>query len=281
MSCLQGPVITLTSDFGYSDPYVGIMKGAILSSYKEAILVDISHDITPHDIEEAALLLEFTPDYFPRGSIHLVVVDPGVGGSRHGIIVKSGRGDLFVGPDNGVFTYHLERAGLETAWRLSGPPPGAKQVPCNTFHGRDIFAPVAACLASGKSPDLLGNDLSELKTLDRVEILDMGDHIVIPIIRKDRFGNLVTALNAAFLRKTLAESESFRFIVAGAGLEKTSLTYSDVEPGQLLILPDSNNRIEIAAREGNASIETGLNPGDTITLLLKGRQKKEIRHGQE
>ncbi len=273
MTQLQGPIITLTSDFGYSDPYVGMMKGAILSVFDKAVLVDISHNIAPQDITAAALLLEYIPDFFPHGTVHLVVVDPGVGSSRLGIAAKSGRGDFFVGPDNGVFSYHLERVGLEAAWQLSGSTPEVRSTISNTFHGRDLFSPVAAYLASGNPPELLGAKLTELIYLDRVGVHDKGTIIEIPIIHKDIFGNLITSLSETVLERVLTESNSFTFKIAGVSLSKISKTYSEVEPGQLLVLRDSNGRIEIAVNGGNAAVETGLSLGDTITLLLPGRKK--------
>ncbi|HET8575537.1 MAG TPA: SAM-dependent chlorinase/fluorinase, partial [Methylomirabilota bacterium] len=150
---MSAPIITLTTDFGSRDPFVGVMKGVILGICPAARLVDLSHEVSPQDVLEGALMLESSARFFPPGTIHLAVVDPGVGSRRRGLAV-SAAGQCFVGPDNGLFTATLEEPGW-VAVSLENPAYRLTQV-SGTFHGRDIFAPAAAHLACGVALERLG-----------------------------------------------------------------------------------------------------------------------------
>jgi S-adenosylmethionine hydrolase len=256
-------VISLTTDFGLADSYVGIMKGVILGICPEADLIDISHEIRPQALRQASFLLATAVPFFPPGSVHLIVVDPGVGSQRKPIAVQTDRA-LYVAPDNGV---------LSMALRLD-PPRVAVHIRTTqsqyhllrisaTFHGRDIFAPAAAHLACGLEIHALGDPipLSDLVTLPTLEPQRQPDGTCIgEVLHIDRFGNLITnfQIHDTDLRLRVIASET-----EIAGL---SHTFSDVVPGQLLAYLGSSGYLEIAVREGSAAARLGLDIGDPIRI---------------
>jgi hypothetical protein len=244
----MGRIITLLTDFGTADGYVGEMKGVILTALPDAIVVDISHALAPQDVDAARLTLARVWRRFPRGTIHVVVVDPGVGTRRTALAVESD-GRLLVGPDNGVLSPALLNPGAR-AVALAVPPDASP-----TFHGRDVFAPAAAALARGRSVDSLGSPYAGaivLRTPEprRVE----SGHIAGEVIIIDRFGNAIT--NLVGRRDMVVE-------IGGREIPMVR-TYADVEPGSPLALVGSNGLIEIAIRDGSASTELQLNRGDQI-----------------
>ncbi len=184
-------VITLLTDFGTTDYFVGAVKGVILSVNPHALLVDITHDVTPHDIEEAAFTLLAAHSAFPKGSIHVAVVDPGVGSSRRPVAIESA-GQYFVGPDNGIFSYVCERFGADKIIHLTNEQYFAQPV-SQTFNGRDIFAPVAGALSLGVQAETLGTAVNEYVRLRSLQVeRDESGKIAGRIIHIDRFGNCVT-----------------------------------------------------------------------------------------
>jgi S-adenosylmethionine hydrolase len=244
------PIITLTTDFGTRDGYVGAVKGVIAriagpQHWPYTTIVDIAHDIPRGDIAHAAWVLETSTTEFPTGSIHMVVIDPGVGGSRPAVIVES-RGQIYVGPDNGVFAYldspsaHLIAKTALLAPRVS-----------STFHGRDIFAYVAARLVSGYSPPDFG------KATRLVGKLPWGQRPpgVGRIVHVDVFGNLIT---------DLPPSEAGGHVLVGTRRVAVQRTYDDVMPGELLAYVGSAGTIEIAIRDGRADLTLNLTRGDKI-----------------
>jgi len=241
-------IITLLTDFGTADGYVGEMKGAILSAIPDAMLVDITHALAPQDIDAARLTVARVWRRFPRGTIHLVVVDPGVGSTRVALAVESD-GRLLVGPDNGVLSPALLNPGARTV-ALAIPPDASP-----TFHGRDVFAPAAAALARGRSVDSLGTPYAGaiVRRTPEPRRVESG-HIAGEVILIDRFGNAVT--NLVGRRDMVVE-------IGGQELPMVR-TYSDVAPGAPLALVGSNGLIEIAIRDGNAATELHLNRGDQI-----------------
>jgi S-adenosylmethionine hydrolase len=241
-------IITLLSDFGTADGYVGEMKGVIFSAVPDAIVVDISHALAPQDVDAARLTLARVWRRFPRGTIHLVVVDPGVGSNRVALAVESD-GRLLVGPDNGVLSPALLNPGVRTV-TLAIPPDAAP-----TFHGRDVFAPAAAALARGRSIDSLGAPYGGaiVRRTPEPRRIESG-HIAGEVIMIDRFGNAVT--NLVGRRDMIVE-------VGGREVPMVR-TYSDVAPGAALALVGSNGLIEIAVREGSAATELTLARGDQI-----------------
>ena len=197
------PIITLTTDFGYIDPFVGIMKGVILRIAPDAQIVDLSHGIAPQDIRAAALTLAASVDNFPEGTIHVAVVDPGVGSERRPLLVES-VDHYFVGPDNGVFSLALERNGSSRIVDLSNETYHL-QPKSHTFHGRDVFAPVAAHLARGVSVGEFGAPLKDCVRLRWPPIDRAGESVLGEILYIDRFGNLFTNIRERDLMSVAPE----------------------------------------------------------------------------
>jgi hypothetical protein len=236
------PIVTLLTDFGTADGYVAELKGVLLSAAPEASLVDLTHDIPPHDVEAARLALARCWRRFPEGTIHLVVVDPGVGSARAALAVASD-GRLLVGPDNGVLSPALLRPG---AFVVELPVPASASP---TFHGRDVFAPAAAQLAVGVSLESLGRAVSSPIVRRTPEPHRRGDGALVgQVIAVDRFGNAVT--NLLGLRGGAVEIGGRRIPV--------SRTYADVPSGELTALCGSSGLIELAVRDGSAAREHGL-----------------------
>ncbi len=278
-TALQTPLITLTTDFGLSDTYVGVMKGVILSISPQARLIDLTHDIAPQSIREAGARLDAAIDYFPSGAIHLVVVDPGVGSSRAACVVETDRA-LFVAPDNGVLTQPLSRRPMRRCVRLNEAAQRYLLQPISaTFHGRDIFAPVAAHLANGLPLTMLGDvqtpeieGYAPLVTLPpsapRAEHDENGRPILrLHVLYADRFGNLVTDLTPEYWAQWWensgvgAESDAIDAVEIVAGNRRwrgIARTFADVAPGEPLAYWGSGGALEIGVRDGNARRELGL-----------------------
>lgn len=185
------PLITLTTDFGTRDAYVAAMKGVLLSLAPQARLVDITHEIRPQDVMEAAFVLREAVPYFPPGTIHLVVVDPGVGTARRAVALRHGA-HWFVGPDNGLFTLVLGTERPDELVELNRPEFWRTPTPSQTFHGRDIFAPAAGHLAAGRSLQEIGTPLEQLTTLRWMEPSASNESIHGWVVHVDRFGNCIT-----------------------------------------------------------------------------------------
>lgn len=267
-------VITLTTDFGVSDHYVGLMKGVILGIAPGAELVDITHEIRPQDVMAGALTIEPLPTYFPAGSIHVVVVDPGVGTERRPIAARVGD-HVFVGPDNGVFSFVLPSVPPDGPIDspTDSPPdspieavtldhPGYHRRPVSqTFHGRDIFSPVAAHLASGTALGSLGSALAHesLCRLATTMPLETDTGLELHVLHIDHFGNLITDLQRS--RPAAAELIAGRLRARGIPFAQT---FGDVEPHSPVCYFGSTGRLEIAIRNGNASCTMGLTAGDPI-----------------
>ncbi len=252
-------IITLTSDFGDADGYVGVMKGVILGIAPAARLVDLSHEIAPQAIRQAAYVLGQAAPHFPPGTIHLAVVDPGVGGARRPLLVTTPAAS-FIGPDNGLFTFALALAGAQ-AWRLDRP---AFWLPAvgRTFHGRDIFAPVAAHLANGVHPADLGSPIADALRLpdagpERRSTGVIGGHI----IHVDHFGNLISNIPGAWV-----VAGGWCVELRGREIARLSQTYADVPIGSLLALISSGGTVEIAVRDGNAAAHLGVGVGEPVIL---------------
>ncbi len=243
------PIITLLSDFG--SLYPAEMKGAILSLARDATLVDLAHDIPPQNIRAGAFALMVAARAFPGGTIHLAVVDPGVGTDRLGLVVESG-GHLFVGPDNGLLIPAARSLGEPTTWMID---PRFSEGAAPTFAGRDVFAPTAAMLALGAKPESFG-PRAEPIYFDFGSARRSGDGIDAELIYVDGFGNLI--LNAH-------EIPWDRVVVSGVGL-KRARTYAEVEEDEPLITIGSHGFAEIAVRGGSARGLFGLAPGDRVTL---------------
>lgn len=268
-------IITLTTDFGITDSYVGIMKGVILGIAPQARLVDITHAISPQNIHHAAYTLQTFAPYFPAGTVHVVVVDPSVG-SRRRAIVLSTPDATFIGPDNGTFTLvwrgAIERWGRPacTVFELAEPRFWLPRV-SNTFHGRDIFAPVAGHLVAGTPPGALGPQRDALAEAD-IEQPTPGRSGGLDgrIIHTDHFGNCITNITLRDLERAgLGEQVSVQIIdqrVVGL-----SRTFADVHSGALVALIDCDDRLQLALRNGNAAQMLGVSVGDAVRVRLEGR----------
>ncbi|MBI4638873.1 MAG: SAM-dependent chlorinase/fluorinase [Candidatus Rokubacteria bacterium] len=266
-------VITLTTDFGLRDTYVAEMKAAILSITPGVCLVDLTHEVLPHDITEGALALEAAAPFFPQGTIHVAVVDPEVGTARRGIALASG-GHVFIAPDNGLLTPFLARDGWR-AWELRAAEYRLPEV-SRTFHGRDIFAPAAAHVARGVELHRLGPAVR-----DPVRLAWPGTHHVRgglagAVLHVDRFGNLVTSIDADAV-ESLGPRVTIR--IAGRSLPLVG-TYADLPPGRAGALLGSRNRLEVAVREGSAAAQLRARRGTPVvvsrtTSSTKGRARKK------
>ena len=256
--------IALLTDFGLADGYAGILHGVILGINPGAMVVDLSHDVPPQDIRAAAYVLSTAYRYFPPGSILVVVVDPGVGSARHPIAAEAG-GRLFVAPDNVVLTPVLAE-GWQALIRLSEPRYWLPE-PSRTFHGRDIFAPVAAHLSLGVPIAALGEPLSApvLLPLPHPEPRPEGGWTA-HIIHSDRFGNLITDLRpdpdtAARIRAAEVHGRPISLFVD---------TYADIPPNTPALLIGSGGYLEIAVRDGDAHLQLGAEVGDSVAVYVDG-----------
>jgi S-adenosyl-L-methionine hydrolase (adenosine-forming) len=257
------PLITLTTDFGRASPYVAVMKGVILSVNPAATVVDLTHDIRPQDVRHANYFLGTAAPYFPPGTVHLCVVDPGVGSERAALcIAKNGR--HFVGPDNGVFTNVLKcAAGDAVAHRLANPRFWRTPTPSDTFHGRDVFAPVAAHLSLGVNPSDLGPVHSEPVLLPKRCAVTFGKRWSGEVQFIDDFGNLITNVPACKLKVL-----PVRVTLAGEslGVVRWVRTYSEAAPCDLVSLFSSDGFFEIAEVNGSAAHRLNAEPGAAIEL---------------
>jgi S-adenosylmethionine hydrolase len=249
-------IVTLTSDFGLADGYVASMKAVVLTGCPDARVVDITHEIPPGDVIRGALILEATAPYFPTGTIHLAVVDPGVGSERLGLALASS-GHHFVGPDNGLFTPFLDAPGA-AAYAL--PEPGPEN--SATFHGRDVFAPAAARLAAGADISSLGEPLKDPVRLDWPKAEVTGEEIRGEVIYIDRFGNCVTSIKAGDLETDV----SYTVNAVGRDVGPLRKYYAETPPGSPLALINSMGRIEVAVNGGNAAEALGLGLGDAVIV---------------
>jgi S-adenosyl-L-methionine hydrolase (adenosine-forming) len=250
-------VITFLSDFGLTDGYVGSVKGAIFSSFPEARIIDITHDIKPFQIEEAAYTLMSYYSFYPKDTVHLTVVDPGVGGKRAPLIIKTAN-YYFVGPDNGLFSYIFQKEAY-TAFEINTAM--FDSTISATFHGRDIFAPVAAKLARGVKPELLGNPFKEKPEDFAKHISDKQQEFEAKIISVDRFGNIIT--DFSMFEYDAQSTKRVKGIEINNQILKTiKRTYSDVKNGELLALWGSAGFLEISVNKGNAAEHLKCKVGD-------------------
>ncbi|MGH7303971.1 MAG: SAM hydrolase/SAM-dependent halogenase family protein [Candidatus Rokuibacteriota bacterium] len=252
-------VITLTTDFGTRDAYVAEMKGAILSITRDVHVVDVTHDVAPRDILEGALALEAAAPRFPAATIHVAVVDPGVGTARRGLVVAAGE-QLFVGPDNGLFTPFLGEASWRAFELRAAEFRGARVSP--TFHGRDIFAPAAAHLARGVEPERFGPAVTDPVRLVWPEVRVSDDRVGGAVVHVDRFGNLVTSIHADAIA-SLGSRVAVR--VGGRSLPLVR-TYTDLRRGDPGALLGSSDRLEIAVNAGSAAKALGARPGTPVVV---------------
>lgn len=260
--------LTLTSDFGTSDGYVGAMKGVMLSISTAIRLHDVAHDVPPQDLVRGAATLASACPRFPPGTVHLAVVDPGVGTTRAAVVVVAG-GHAFVAPDNGLVheaVAALVAAGTKpTAYRIASHPYLAP-APSRTFHGRDVFAPTAAALAAGLvAPDAVGPEVPIALAPPAPEPAPVGGCLGATIVREDRFGNLVTNITAWHLSAWAGERPIVVRLPEG-GVLPLVRTFGDVPQGEALAFINSDDRLEIAVRDGSAGARLGLSRGSRVAV---------------
>src|SRR5215467_6822225 len=247
-------IITLTTDFGLSDPFVGIMKGVIFGIAPGAQVVDITHDIGSYDVLEGAFLIESAYRYFPEGTVHVVVVDPGVGSARRPIAAAA-HGHVFVGPDNGVLSAVL---GSEV-YQITNRDLFLRSV-SHTFHGRDIFSPVAAHLVKGLPIDAVGPRIMDFIKKQFPAPRFSGDRVLGTVLRVDKFGNIITNLRREDLRR------GFTIRVAGLPITRFYSNFSEAEPGQFFALEGSTGFIELALNQGSAADKLQVRRGTEIEV---------------
>lgn len=259
-------IITLTTDFGLQDHYVATLKAVILGISPDVRLVDISHDIPPQDVMAGAWVLKNAIPWFPPGTIHLVVVDPGVGTDRNPVALEINN-QFFVGPDNGIFSLIAEMNDV-TACKLTKTDYWNGDTLSNTFHGRDIFAPVAAHLANGIPLSQLGEDLEELETYHWAKPISDKDGIQGWIVHIDRFGNLISNISEEMFRDVIGDNR-VRIYVGTTILEELVHSYGYVEEGEPAAFTGSSGMLEVAINKGNAGEMLGVKKGAQISIVLQ------------
>ena len=276
------PIVALLTDFGLSDAYVGTMKGVLLAICPAARLVDLTHDVQPQNVRQAAYLLATAYAYFPADTVFLVVVDPGVGTARAPIAVETDRG-RYVAPDNGVLSYVLAETGGGRAYALENPAYRLAET-SQTFHGRDVFAPAAAHLAAGVPVSVFGPALETLVTLPAPRLIVAPDRVDGEVLHIDHFGNLITSIG----RLAWHGSEILRFaprfggrvsapetlnaagcqvLVGERAIGPVRPTYGAVSPGALTALIGSAGQLEIGINQGHAASSLGAVIGDLVSLV--------------
>ncbi|MCE1252965.1 MAG: S-adenosyl-l-methionine hydroxide adenosyltransferase family protein [Anaerolineae bacterium] len=260
-------LITLLTDFGLSDSFVGIMKGVIYGICPDANIVDLTHDIPPQSVMAGALALERAVPYFPPGTVHVAVVDPGVGTPRSPLAARIGT-QYVVGPDNGLFTCLYKRAEkngemLEVV-QLNQPQYWLAEI-SKVFHGRDIFAPVGAHLASGVPLSLLGSPLTDFKRLNFPQARREGYTWFCQVIAIDHFGTLQLNLSMADLQ----QAEVKQVCVAGEKINGLCATFGERPAGELMTLPDSSGHLSIAVVNGSAAGRLNVTVGEEVQVELK------------
>jgi S-adenosylmethionine hydrolase len=257
-------LITLTTDFGTSDYFVGAMKGVILGIAPRAGIVDITHEITPFEVNEAAFTISEAARWFPRGTIHVVVVDPGVGTARRPILVEAA-GQRFIGPDNGVFTMVYDSASHKVR-EITNTKMMLKTV-SRTFHGRDVFAPAAAHLANGVAAGRFGkrvNDFVRSETVKPARVTKgrwSGR-----VLKVDHFGNLITNFHMREFGEL--RTRAFEVLAGSQVIRRLALTYAESGIGELVAIEGSSGFLELSANQASAAEKLGCGVGAAIELEI-------------
>jgi len=268
----SGDIITLTTDFGTRDCYVAAMKGVILTINPAARIVDLTHEIGPQNVLEAAFFLKGSAPYFPEGTVHVVVVDPGVGTERRALCVETG-GQYYLAPDNGALSFVATPEELLNAVALEDGPYLRAAISA-TFHGRDVFAPGAAHLSLGVEMNQLGPAVQEMVRFEfpAATVADDGA-LTGQVVHVDRFGNLITTVDRAALDGLALSGEGaeVQIRVRGLVLDRVSRTYNDVPQGTPLALWGSSDFLEISVNQGNAAERLRATVGDQVTIRVGTR----------
>jgi len=273
----RAPIVTLTTDFGSRDPFVGIMKGVILGIAPAARIVDLTHGVPPQAVLAGAHALASAAPYFPRGTIHVVVVDPGVGTRRRALVVET-RDAWLVGPDNGCLSLAAPARAVRRIVDVSRTR--RRLTPTSaTFHGRDVFAPVAAALAAGVDAATLGPRIASMKRLGLPRSHRRAGALLGEVLWADGFGNLVTNVG----HDTLAAA-GFRgpevSVTIGAHVLPIRASYADVPAGELVALVNSTSLLEIAVSGGSAAARLGASAGTPVRVSAAGPSTFPLRAGR-
>jgi len=261
---MRKPIISLLTDFGGKDHYVASMKGVILNINPQCVLVDITHEVRRHDIQEGAFILANTYSYFPKGTIHLSVVDPEVGGMRKPVLLVT-QNYFFVGPDNGLFTFIAQREKVKQVVVLTKKQYFLPRISM-TFHGRDIFAPVAAYLSLGIRPNAFGYKSSALKKLRYQKPIIKEGKLLGEIFHIDTFGNLVSNIDEGKLFQFI-KGRPFVIRIGRAVIHGLKKGYWEGEKGEKIALIGSGGFLEISVNKGNAQKVLKVKKGKPITII--------------
>ncbi len=264
-----GPAtICLFTDFGWDDPYVAQLKGAIITINPNARLLDLTHSVAPYNIIEGAYLLNQCAVEFPAGTIFVAVVDPQVGTDRDPILLETAKEKYFIGPDNGLFAQVIQSEGLLHAWKLDKPEFYHAGDTSRTFHGRDIFGPVAAHLAEGTEPDRLGTPIKTLDVTAAKDPMFSGGMIDLQVLHIDHYGTIILNLRSG--TDLAAKLKEGNLVKISVGRESYSAplvkTYGEVDKGRLLLLFGSSGQLEISVNQGSAARQLKVDPGAAIYL---------------
>ncbi|MCX8152806.1 MAG: S-adenosyl-l-methionine hydroxide adenosyltransferase family protein [Candidatus Bathyarchaeota archaeon] len=258
-------MITLTTDFGLKDPYVAEMKAVILRISPRAVIVDITHEIEKFNIRMGAYLLASASPYFPEGTVHVAVVDPGVGTKRRPIAIETKQG-FFVGPDNGILVLAAKKQGIVHIHELTNPRFMLPTV-SSTFHGRDIFAPVAAHLLNGVRIEKLGPEICNVVEPEFADVKEKNGMLIGEVLHVDGFGNVITNISKESLSLVNVEAE-LKVALAGCNVKlRFCKAYGEVGLGEPLALFGSHGFLEIAINQGNAAKEFKVGAGDKVAVM--------------
>ncbi len=259
-------IVTLLTDFGTRDPYVAAMKGVILSQVPRAQIVDLSHEVPAHDVLAASMVLAQAAPWFPPGTVHVVVVDPGVGTDRRILAGQFGQ-HTYLFPDNGVITMIAAHQPLRSLVTVRTVAPSPADTPSMTFHGRDIFAPAAARLLEGEPLHKLGPQPQTHRLLDLPQPRDADGALVGEVIYVDHFGNLVTNIASGTIEKRWPFLHRLSVYCQGRDIGPLQGTYGFAGEGELLALFNSMGLLEIAVNQGRASDELGADVGTEVRVV--------------
>ena len=255
-------MITLTSDFGYEDPYAAEMKGVILTINPNANIIEITHAVEKFNVRMGAFMLASAAPYFPKGTVHLGVVDPGVGTERRAILVQTKQG-FFVGPDNGILILAAQYQGIEHTYELTNPKFMLSKVSC-TFHGRDVFAPAATHLDMGVKPSEFGPEIRDLFVPEFASVIRKNGSLIGEVLHVDGFGNVITNITS----REIAQSKRVNIKLQNLSQNFTfGKTYAIAKPQQPLALIGSHGFLEIALNQGSAAAKFHAAAGDRIEVI--------------
>ena len=262
---MANPIITLTTDYGTNDHLVGTVKGVILNVNPDANIVDITHNVAPFDVLDGALAIGSAYRYFPPKTIHMVIVDPGVGTERRPLLV-AGETQFFIAPDNGVLSMVYEREARISVYHLTSEHYHLRPV-SRTFHGRDIFAPVAGWLSKAWQPQSMGDEVEDFKRFALPKPKSANGAVTGVVLRIDNFGNLLTNLTPGDFPETILKSGTVQMRVNDRDVKRLVANFAQGEPGEPVAIIGSSGYIEVAVNKGNAARLLAAGRGANVTLV--------------